>query len=702
MAVSLKTQVKKEYNLYKGVAELIKAMDEKGMLVEPAVKNQMVQILENKKRLDTFLNEGKGKSDLELREKWFEMKAASKVEISKEDRDKINAFFANMSEDIAKTNACKNLYGLYLGNCVSVKSPETEQIEKEKSLLEGRLRAVAAEHPNIKLKDLGDQWSKAIKEKDRLKKELEKYPGMAEIKKLNAQYAEIKKKSYFGNRQYFNIDRTRENMVKQQSLVAQLKENIQKMAPSINKLKQKTEGIEVHKGKLAARTAHTKKLAELMGAAYEKAKGNEKLKDYAALAKDYAEKRAVYNDFEAFLNKIDPTNTYRQQPIYEFLEEHPGLKKSLDADKDLIQRMKSHFGFSVENDDEIMDMFQQEMQNKIKALEEELNLAKENVKDLEDYKNIFQTEEIEKTRTEEKELDAWLKDNTNLSNWKTGTVGEKKERDESIDKMKGLWDEFMWLANNDKGVPNGILNKNGTLTAENMIEKLNEYEGKLVSRGKELDGLEKEYNRIQEEKRKISAKIPGYDKYEAAVEKTDSFLRTENKLAEIKKDITKLSEKFEQKIFEADVKRQAKLLLEQEGMRKDNHVNSKEYDDMVAALQILGNWGEPEKDQKTQMAEVRFSEEKRPKDLQGAMKLLSDTTGKYLKEKNAQFRPFPSARRQDRMTFANLVNDLAKGNLETNELSLQDKAATKLIENVRSVAQEKNMELIKQTLDISM
>lgn len=99
------------------------------------------------------------------------------------------------------------------------------------------------------------------------------------------------------------------------------------------------------------------------------------------------------------------------------------------------------------------------------------------------------------------------------------------------------------------------------------------------------------------------------------------------------------------------IKNQAKEWLKVEGLHAGNHKNSKEYDRMIAAVKIVANFPGvlEEKDAKL------FKEAELPGNIEQAVAFMKKQAENYQKEKDKQWRPFPSRMRTHRKNVAKFL-----------------------------------------------
>lgn len=99
------------------------------------------------------------------------------------------------------------------------------------------------------------------------------------------------------------------------------------------------------------------------------------------------------------------------------------------------------------------------------------------------------------------------------------------------------------------------------------------------------------------------------------------------------------------------IKNQAKEWLKVEGLHAGNHKNSKEYDRMIASVKIVANFPGvlEEKDAKL------FKEAELPGNIEQAVAFMKKQAENYQKEKDKQWRPFPSRMRTHRKNVAKFL-----------------------------------------------
>lgn len=107
-----------------------------------------------------------------------------------------------------------------------------------------------------------------------------------------------------------------------------------------------------------------------------------------------------------------------------------------------------------------------------------------------------------------------------------------------------------------------------------------------------------------------------------------------------------------------DVMRAGKHLYNQVGIRQGRHSNSKEFDEMILALDLVANWDTPDTLKTLMLAGDTY------RSMDTMLKLLKLTAQTYLDKKHEQFRPFPSAKRRARLAFAESLIEFVDEHLE--------------------------------------
>lgn len=109
----------------------------------------------------------------------------------------------------------------------------------------------------------------------------------------------------------------------------------------------------------------------------------------------------------------------------------------------------------------------------------------------------------------------------------------------------------------------------------------------------------------------------------------------------------------------------AKMYHAQINCKKGLHRNSKEFDNMANALEMVANWNDPVK--REQLAKNLTEEQ--------VFENLKVQTNNYLNAKKEQRRPIPSARRNSRMILANKLLELANEGIAKSHKLAYDKVA---------------------------
>lgn len=109
----------------------------------------------------------------------------------------------------------------------------------------------------------------------------------------------------------------------------------------------------------------------------------------------------------------------------------------------------------------------------------------------------------------------------------------------------------------------------------------------------------------------------------------------------------------------SESQRTAVALLRQKDVYAKGHTNSKEFDNMIAALDIVANWGKENP--------ALQGMKNPPKSYEEALDQLKASHKVYREAKDGQKRPFPSKRRRMRLQFADIIDvfvDKEKENLK--------------------------------------
>ena len=148
-----------------------------------------------------------------------------------------------------------------------------------------------------------------------------------------------------------------------------------------------------------------------------------------------------------------------------------------------------------------------------------------------------------------------------------------------------------------------------------------------------------------------------------------------------------------QNLIEGITIENANCLFEMAQIHEGSHKNSKEFDNMMGALEYVVQW-EMLSDPETREELIKKGAKNIPDTLKGALEQLKEATEIYKAAKIDQRRPFPSARRQWRLAVTDVILDFANEQLEMLNLGSLEKAAEIQVSNKPEVnVQEKVQEI---------
>lgn len=172
--------------------------------------------------------------------------------------------------------------------------------------------------------------------------------------------------------------------------------------------------------------------------------------------------------------------------------------------------------------------------------------------------------------------------------------------------------------------------------------------------------------------------------YDEAAKRFEEVDKIQKEYDDVRKKTTELESKIKSDTIVDSIKEKASMLYEMCDLRSAGHTDSKEYTQMIAALDIVQGWNDPNASQEWR------NREGAPKTLNEALQQLGEASKSYLDAKNAQWRPFPSALRQSRRSLAESVMDLAANSL--GELKLPGKEIQ--VKDEIAKVQEKQQEVV--------
>lgn len=161
-------------------------------------------------------------------------------------------------------------------------------------------------------------------------------------------------------------------------------------------------------------------------------------------------------------------------------------------------------------------------------------------------------------------------------------------------------------------------------------------------------------------------KIAVQEQLEKEKQKYNNLMECWPELNDISKDAQNLIKAKPNGVILDDVMKTAVHLYDQTGIHQEGHTNSKEFDEMITALDLVAYWDSPDTLKSLMLAGDTY------RSMDTMLKLLKLTAQTYLDEKHLQFRPFPTARRQARLALAESLIEFVDEQLEKMDVRSKD------------------------------
>lgn len=721
MGSGIKEQIKNEYNLYKGVEELIKSMEGKDIMKETTVQIQLNRILQNKKNLENFITKNKGLSEKELEKKWAERATGNSQSMSPEERKQMRDFFSGMDSKIAKTEAYKNLYELYLKNNVAGKNPSVERWEKKKTELDKKLTKIIKENPSIDVHKIDTYVSASKNQVEKLKTNLEKLPEQKEIDKINKKYSgssrtnkryKLDVSSRFSN----DTEKIREEINDKLGLLYTVQGALEDCVKYLNEYERDIKRDEAHT------TLYDKNQKER-----DKKKAELDRKEMAALNEAYTkidnawaannklyEKAYHISDLQSelehrlgigFLDEHANDLEYREQPIGMFWagSQNP-TPPSWSVHKNDVYRsvreivnsteFKEAFGYKHLKEDDIAFLTIGEIEQRmIEVDKKQWDAVKESIDNLPDRyaldeEKILDTKDIRETRAKFEELDNWLDENYSKRTSIDDIQEMKKSRNYILEQSRADIEELFKYTNFLRNPVDEIFEVKKyekILSGDQIMEKLSKFEARLEEQLSIVDEIEKDVNRINELKEQLKDLSEG-KKLEEERKNLKGLESIKKQIDELKREKEKMSDIVNEQSLEDKIKEEAAALLEEMDMNKGNHKNSKEYNAMIAALKIVEGWGTDKVNENL----TKIPEKERPQNFRQALDYVKKKSEKYIEAKDRQVRLSPSELRRTRYAYSRAIVGFAER--RSQEMDILSPQKSQAVEKARTEIREKTNE----------
>lgn len=680
-------EIKNQYTLYKGMDNFLEALKSKSA-ENSFVANMLNKIQKKARSFDVYIKNVTKKdiSDAEKEKGWLALEKSLKEQTAAtaEQNKEMMTFFAEMDESVAKTKEWTNFYQLYFSNMKLEKTAQVSEWHAESKELGKRMKELKEKNKDFSFTDWRHQINKIEEEIKANETKIKEHP---DGKKL-AMAIQAEKDVRMQGTTEDQVQKERKECEFQLKVIDDLLYGLKSNPDSIDNMVDQINQLEQSKVLRNNTEKQLKRLQQeyekMYGKALERSKKDPVLKEFHERKNAYIAGATVAKNLLETLEGVE--SKYRNIA----LEEITDTQTKSRIEEKVSKFIDAYYGYYDGNYEEhtvnqLIEKIKKRQGELEKNAETELEGMEKYNYTKEAYNKLFKTPEMLAKLQEIKDVEALLDNMPDPSN----DINLLKE-----DRKKSYTGKTLELINTafekDVLVRQSLLYTSGKLyTAKELVELLEKRQAEITEKYEKArmksEILSGWGASLQDDLSRGEVKNLKND-WVKSKKKLQRCKDAKEEYEKIKFSTDQLKNKINPSASQEGIKTKAKMLWEQREMRKGNHLDSKEYTQMMEELEIVMGWGSPEIEARLNADDKKNT---RPQTLEEALNRLETAADKYLKEKNSQIRIIPTALRRTRFGYANTIKGFIKES--RNELKLSE-TLKEYVNETPQTASQKNIE----------